>query len=196
MSDLPEGLEAHLLGRWNEPHRRYHAEPHLRGGLEALALLGAGRAERIAFWFHDAVHTCTSPSDEEASAALAIELLDGVVGHAEVDEIARLVMVTYRHDPDSDDRAGCRVSDADLAPLALPWECYAANAELVRSELVGIDDAAWRAMRLAFLDELEGRAEIFHTPLGSASWEADARGNLARERLSLTTQPESGRSDA
>ncbi|WP_197511770.1 hypothetical protein [Tessaracoccus coleopterorum] len=39
-----------------------------------------GPLERIAFWFHDAVHTSTSPADELASAELARELLGGTLG--------------------------------------------------------------------------------------------------------------------
>lgn len=196
MSDLPEAVEAHLLSRWNEPHRSYHGQAHLRDGLAALDRLGAERLERIAFWFHDAVHTSASPADEEASAALAVQLLGGVLGRDEADEVARLVMVTFRHDPELRDAAGCRISDADLASLALPWEGYAANAERIRSELAGIGDAAWSVSRLAFIADMQGRAEIFRTPLGMASWEADARRNLARERHLLTTQPGSGRSGA
>lgn len=196
VSDLPAALREALLLRWREPHRRYHGEAHLRSGLEVLDRLGAGRLERIAFWFHDAVHSCSSPADEEASAALAVESLGGVVPPAEAQEVARLVLVTVDHDPDRADLAGARVSDADLAGLGSPWPRYVDNAAGLRAELPAVDDAGWLAARLRFIDTLEGRTEIFRTPLGMVEWEAAARRNLARERALLTTRPEVGTAGA
>lgn len=196
MNDLPAAVEAELLRRWREPHRRYHDERHLRDGLDALDRLGGGRPERIAFWFHDAVHRSTSPADEQESALLARGLLEEVLPSAEIHEIARLVLVTVDHDPEPYDAAGARVSDADLSALALPWGRYLANADRVRAEVTDIEDAAWKRLRLAFIDRLEGRTEIFRTPLGLAQWEAAARRNLARERAVLTNRPATGRSDA
>lgn len=196
VADLPIEVEAELLRRWREPHRRYHGESHLRHGLGVLAFLGAGRPERVAFWFHDAVHRSSSPSDEEASALLAGSLLDGVFPASEREEVIRLVLVTIDHDPGPDDLAGGRISDADLAALASPWGAYLANAQRVRSESPGLDGAAWQARRLDFIDRLVGRAAIFRTPKGVALWEAAARRNLALERDTITNRPGSGTSGA
>ena len=196
VNGLPARLEQELLLRWREGHRRYHGESHLRHGLAALDLLGAGPLEVVAFWFHDAIHTSTSPADELASAELARELLADLLPAGEIEEVARLVLVTADHDPAADDAAGQRISDADLCALASQWDGYQDSAAAVRAERPDVDDAAWRRRRLGFITTLQRRAEIFRTPLGLASWEADARRNLARERLLITTQPAAGRSDA
>lgn len=195
-ADLPGELEAELLARWREPHRRYHAESHLRQGLLTLDWLGAGRLERCAFWFHDAVHRCSSPADETASAELAHELLEPLFPAAEVEEVARLVLVTIDHDPSPGDLSGAMVSDADLAALGSGWEVYLANRDAVRAEQPDLPDDVWLAGRLRFLDRFERRVRVFHTPLGYSSWEAAARRNLARERALLTTRPATGRADA
>ena len=70
------------------------------------------------------------------------------------------------------------------------------NAADLRAELPAVDDAGWLAARLRFIDTLEGRTEIFRTPLGMVEWEAAARRNLALERALLTTRPEVGTADA
>lgn len=192
---LPDGVVEDLLRRWSEPHRRYHGVGHLERGLVTLDQLGAGRLEKVAFWFHDAVHRGVSPVDEEASAELARRMLSGLLPERDVLEISRLVLVTVDHDPEPGDRAAELISDADLAEIASPWPRYERNAADIRAERPGVDDAEWSAGRLVFIDRLLGRAEIFRTPQGRA-WEGEARRNLARERSALTTLPGSGRSGA
>lgn len=114
MSDglLPDDVEAELLRRWNEPHRRYHGVSHLRAGLAVLDDLGAGSLERMAWWCHDAVHSNNTPSDELASAELARRLLAPHLTPGEVDEVCRLVLVTVSHQPAEGDARGARVADA------------------------------------------------------------------------------------
>lgn len=192
---LPDGVVEDLLRRWSEPHRRYHGVGHLERGLVRLDQLGAGRLEKVAFWFHDAVHLGVSPVDEEASAELAGRSLAGVLTDQEVLEVARLVLVTVDHDPERGDRSAELISDADLAEIASPWVRYERNAADIRAERPDVDDEQWVAGRLVFIDRLLGRAEIFRTPQGRA-WESEARRNLARERSALTTRPGSGRSGA
>ncbi|NLE98797.1 MAG: metal-dependent phosphohydrolase [Propionibacterium sp.] len=181
MVDLPDDILDDLRTRWNEPHRDYHGIAHLETGLSYLAELGGSEIERVAFWFHDAVHSNTTPDDELASAELARRLLDGVITPAEIDEVARLVLVTITHNPDPRDAAGARISDADLAGLALPWERYQRNVEGIRFELPHVTDAQWRVGRSAVLERLLGGERLFHTDYGAQHWEERARANLQRE---------------
>ena len=183
---LPRHVEEELLGRWSEPHRRYHAEVHLRAGLETLDLLGAERLERIAFWFHDAVHTGESPGDECASADLARHLLEGHLGDAEIGEVCRLVLLTVDHAPEAGDTAGARVADADLRGLGLPWGSYVANLAAIRAEHPGMPPAEWATRRRGFVGRMLERATVFHTRTGLALWERQARGNLLREAGQLS----------
>ncbi len=179
--DLPEDVVADLLRRWSEPHRRYHGLGHLADGLAVLDVLGAGKLERTAFWFHDAVHTMTSPDDEMASAAVAREALAGVLPAGEVDEVCRLVLLTAEHWPDREDQRGARVCDADLRALAAPHSEYVANRDAIRAELPGISDEEWQRQRLAFARSLLARPSIFATDVGRSRWEQRARENLRHE---------------
>ncbi len=183
--DLPDEIRDDLLARWREPHRDYHGIKHLESGLEYLDQLGGTPIERIAFWYHDAVHTNTSPDDELASAELVRAQLGAVLTPAEVTEVARLVMVTIGHDPEPGDEAGARISDADLAGLARPWEGYLDNIRGIRAELPHVDDHAWRIGRSAVLEQLLGHERLFHTAHGATHWEQRARANLVRELSAL-----------
>lgn len=178
---LPLPIAAELLRRWGEPHRSYHSTTHLVMGLQALDVLGGGRLERVAFWFHDARHSNTSPDDEIASAALVGALLGGVLGPADVHEVQRLVLLTTRHQPEPGDDAGARLCDADLAGLAAPWHLYRANTSGIRHEMPWITDEQFRVGRAAFMTRFLQRPRIYHTHYGEQQWEAAARRNIRRE---------------
>ena len=182
MSDglLPDDVEAELLRRWNEPHRRYHGVSHLRAGLAVLDDLGAGSLERMAWWCHDAVHSNNTPSDELASAELARRLLAPHLTPGEVDEVCRLVLVTVSHQPAEGDARGARVADADLHGLGLQWEAYQANVKGIRAE-VQLPAELWRERRAAFVNKMLARDFICSTPLGRERWEEAAKQNLKRE---------------
>lgn len=182
---LPDPVAAELLARWSEPHRRYHSRTHLGDGLEALDILQAGRLERVAFWFHDAVHRNASPDDELASAALARDLL-AHLPIAEVDEVCRLILVTVDHAPRADDAAGARMADADLHGLGLPWERYRANVAAIRAELPTLGTPEWAQRRRRFVERMLKRGSVFNTPKGLALWEHQARINLQAEADQLS----------
>ena len=182
---LPETVARDLLARWAEPHRHYHSTRHLVDGLAALEGLGGGRLERIAFWFHDAVHTNTTPEDEEASAFLAREALSGWLPSVEVGEVERLVLLTAHHRPEPGDDAGARVSDADLSSLGADEEAYRRNVQGIRAELLHLTDEQWRAGRSAFLHRFLQRERFYITAIAADLWERPARRNLTRELTAL-----------
>ena len=179
--DLPLEIRDDLLARYGEPHRDYHGVRHLEFGLARLEELGAGPMERIAYWFHDAVHSNTTPDDELASAAVARELLDGHLTFREIDEVARLVLLTITHQPEPGDASGAMISDADLAGLALDWEGYQRNIDGIRFELPHVTDEQWCVGRAKVLESLLDGEHLFHTEHGRTHWEAAARANMQRE---------------
>lgn len=183
---LPAAVVDELLDRWSEPHRHYHSTTHLNSGLIALEELGGGPIERIAFWFHDAIHSNSTPQDETASAELVGALLDGVRSPTEIAEIQRLILLTTHHQPDEGDLPGQRLCDADLSGMGLDWSGYRANIAGIRAELPGLTDEAWRRGRAAFLEKFLERPRLFHTPLGRSRWERRARRNMERELARLT----------
>ncbi len=178
---LPEDVAAELLRRWAEPHRDYHATSHLVNGLLALEALGGRRRERIAFWFHDAVHSNSTPQDEQASSELVAQLLAGHETAVDIAEIQRLVLLTAGHRTDTGDLAGQRVCDADLSGLGAAEDAYDRNVAGIRAELPHFSHAEWVAGRSQFLSHFLEREQFFATHMGRRLWEDRARDNLRRE---------------
>ncbi|WKE71060.1 hypothetical protein [Streptomyces sp. WP-1] len=175
-----------LLGRWQEPQRRYHTPAHLTAVLDHVDLLETHAADpdvvRLAAWFHDAVYLPERSENEERSARLAERALsEAGVERARVAEVARLVRLTVTHDPAEDDRDGQVLCDADLAILAAPPSAYAAYTAEVREEYHFVPDDAFRQGRSDVLRQLLALPRLFHTPYGREHWEATARCNLAAE---------------
>lgn len=176
-----------MLAAWREPHRRYHDVRHLTECLDAAGRLGAGRAELLALWFHDAVHTNTPGADEAASAQLLRGLLAGRAAEPLVGEAARLVLLTRRHRPDAGDPAGAVVCDADLWVLGAPPDRYAESVHDLRAEL-GLDDRDWLRWRRRRLVERLARP-IYHSA-AAVHREGRARANLIAELAALPIRPD------
>lgn len=186
-----------LVDRWREPHRVYHSTLHLAVALDALDLIAAeahvpDRAlwqARLALWFHDAVHDGVAGQDEERSAALVAELLGPQAGSEvspeDVDEIARLVLVTADHDPAPDDVVGGLVSDADLAVLGGTLAVYTRYTHQVRAEYCDVPDPLFRAGRAQVLRTLLDGGPLFRTAPGAARWQQAAAANLRTELAAL-----------
>ena len=180
-------LGTELLERWTEPHRNYHALPHLAHALDSLRLVGGGSpTEQLAVWFHDAVYTGTPGTDEEASAELAAARLplSGLPSRA-VDEVVRLILLTIDHSPASGDLPGARVSDADFSILGSMSPHYLASVAALRAECHNLDEQFWRARRHERVVELLARDFLFYTDFGRSSWEKPARANLTVELAEL-----------
>jgi predicted metal-dependent HD superfamily phosphohydrolase len=172
-----------LLLRWSEPHRHYHTLDHLRTVLSIVDKAPA--AVRLAAWFHDAIYDprAAGTANEEASAALAAEVLPALdVPEATVSEVVRLVLLTANHDPATGDEAGELLCDADLAVLAAPEPEYDAYAAAVRREYAHVPDQAFRAGRAAVLTRLLALPSLYRR---HPDWEPRARANLHRELSSL-----------
>lgn len=182
---------ARLIGRWAEPHRRYHDLVHLTAVLDGIDAL-AGHASdldavRLAAWYHDAVYE-GEPDDEENSARLASSEL-GALGLSAglVAEVARLVRLTTTHDPIPGDTNGETLCDADLAILAAGPEAYRRYTEAIRDEYAHVPDEEFRPGRARILISLLALPTLFRTPAGQERWETAARANIDAELRTLTT---------
>lgn len=178
-----------LLRRWAEPHRRYHHLAHLVAVLTALDVLAEGRPPAIvelAAWFHDAVYAGAPGADEQASAALAAQVLTALLVPAPaVDQVVRLVRMTADHRVGEDDTDGALLADADLAVLAADPAEYAAYADAVRAEYADVPQPLFAAGRTAVLAELLRAPTLFHTEAARARWERAARRNVTAELARL-----------
>lgn len=187
---LPEhpDLGLRLLTRWSEPSRHYHGLEHLAECLDALDVLGASaRAERLALWFHDAVHANQAGADERHSAALAEqELAEAGLATAERAEVSRLILLTIEHRATLDDHPGARICDADLAILAAPRSRYDQSVRQLRAERPELDDRGWQISRRRRVAELLARNPLYLTAAGRERWQESARVNLAAEARQLS----------
>ncbi len=192
-AEAAESVEADLLSRWREPHRRYHDHRHLAEVLDRVEHLAAHAVHldrvRCAAWWHDAVHDGRAGDDERASAALAREQLSGLgVPDRDVEAVARLVLLTVDHDPGSPpDPDAAVLCDADLGVLAAPARRYDGYAADVRLEYAHVPDAQFNHGRSAVLRGLLTAPRLFRTPTGAA-WEEPARDNVNRELARLAAQ--------
>lgn len=190
---LARNAGENLVDRWREPHRVYHTTLHLAAALDALDSV-AGDTQlsdrvlwqaRLALWFHDAVHDGVAQQDEERSAALVAELLGPLAGAGvsteDLDEVARLVLVTADHDPAPGDAVGGLVSDADLAVLGGSPAGYARYTHQVRAEYCDVPDPLFRAGRAQVLSDLLAGGPLFRTAPGAARWQEAAVANLRAE---------------
>ncbi|KJK56210.1 HD domain-containing protein [Saccharothrix sp. ST-888] len=185
----PYGRE--LLGRWAEPQRRYHTTAHLTAVLDHIDAL-AGHAEDpdavlLAAWFHDAVYRPDRSENEERSARLAARALrEAGLAEELTAEVVRLVLLTVTHHPESGDRNGDVLCDADLAVLGGPPEAYAAYAAAVREEYGFVPDDAFRSGRAAVLRQLLDLSALYRTPAARERFDTRARANLSAELTALT----------
>jgi predicted metal-dependent HD superfamily phosphohydrolase/GNAT superfamily N-acetyltransferase len=176
-----------LVARHGEGHRRYHTIEHVVAVLDALGELGAGRAARLAGWYHDVVYDPTAPDNEARSAELARTVLPGLgVDEATVAETARLIELTREHRPAAGDAQGAMLIDADLSILGAEPARYDAYAAGVRAEYTHVPDELWRPGRAAVLATFLDRPRLFHTGAGRDRWEERARANLRRELAALS----------
>lgn len=183
-----------LLERWDEEHRYYHDLTHLMSVLKNVEFLERQgesmgpfpRAVKLAGWFHDAIYRADPilppGQDEEDSARLAERVLPelGVPG-PEILETARLIRLTFTHDPIEEDPGGKVLCDADLEVLARNSGAYQRYREGVRKDHQKVADDDFAAGRERFLRGMLAQNPIFNTPTGIRRWERAARRNLMAE---------------
>jgi predicted metal-dependent HD superfamily phosphohydrolase len=176
-----------LEARYAEPHRRYHTRGHIEACLDLLAQWPEipERERRLltwAIWWHDAIYDPKASDNEARSAELARRELPHLgAGPDEVEEVARLVLLTAGHAVPEDDRLGAVLISIDLAILATPPPVYEAYARAIRAEYAHVPEDAWRAGRTAVLQRFLDASVIFPHPGFRDAHEAQARANLARE---------------
>lgn len=181
-----------LVQRWSEPHRAYHDVAHLRTVLRHIDTLREHAADpdvcAVAAWFHDAVYEGRPGADEQASAALAGEVLGRLGVPAErATEVVRLVQLTATHAAGGDDANGAVLCDADLAILGSPPAEYEAYVAGVRREYAHVPEKDFRTGRAAVLRHLLARDPLYTTPTARELWEETARRNITTELHRMIT---------
>ncbi|MFC6153125.1 hypothetical protein [Nocardioides yefusunii] len=185
-----------LLDAWSQAQRGYHDLQHLAEVLDRLDDLHPhtghdARVTALAAWFHDAVYDAAR-DPEGRSADWARTALTGLVTDVEVEEVARLVLLTREHSPAPEDVDGIALCDADLAILAAAPERYEAYVAGVRQEYASVPDELFAQGRAEVLRHFLGREHVFASAAARSAWEADARRNATDELRRLETAVHSG----
>jgi len=181
-----------LEAAYAEPHRCYHTRRHIEQCLAFLDkvpdLMDSERQVLAwAIWWHDAVYDPRRSDNEALSAEMAKgDLRDLEVGLHARDEVARLIRLTAGHEVEEGDRLGELLVSIDLAILGAPAADYDAYAQAVRAEYAHVPDDAWRTGRAAVLSKFLAAPAIFPEADFRASFEDQARANIARELAALS----------
>ncbi|KAF0847774.1 HD domain-containing protein [Nocardia caishijiensis] len=186
-----EAIGAGIIGRYAEPHRRYHTLTHLSVMLAAVDELAEAATDidavRYAAFFHDAIYAVDRADNEERSADLARDVLESLGAAPElVDEVVRLVILTRGHNPEAGDANGAVLCDADLVVLGGTAQEYATYAAAIRDEYRHVPDDLFRAGRASVLRNLAEQPRLFRTARAYQRYEAPARANLAAELIGLS----------
>jgi predicted metal-dependent HD superfamily phosphohydrolase len=177
-----ETVYADLLAHYQETHRHYHTQQHLRECLQQLAKF-EGSAERpaeiaIALWFHDAIYDTGRQDNERKSADWArLVLSNAGVALEVVDRVDAMIMATcHKERPTTQD--ACLLVDIDLSIFAAPPARYAQYEKQVRREYGWVPEPVFQPKRRKVLMSFLGRDHIFDAIPLREHYEVAARANL------------------
>jgi len=176
--DCHRGPERGYHG-WSHPQALLHLLDEVRGDLHDPVAVEA------AVLFHDAVYDARAADNEERSALLTADRLEGRLPPETVRRATALIRATARHAvpdglPPAEVEDMAIFLDMDLSVLGAEPAAFDAYEAGVRHEYAHVPDAAFAAGRSAILRRFAGRAHLFLSAWGRARFEAGARANLAR----------------
>jgi predicted metal-dependent HD superfamily phosphohydrolase len=175
-------LYGEVLGRYSEPHRRYHTLQHLAECFEkvqAIISLAEYPAEvNVGLWFHDVIYDTQRHDNEERSADWARSAArEFGASAASAQRTYDLIMFT-RHVAEPVGIDAQVLVDADLSILGAQPARFQEYEAQVRSEYEWIPDAMFRSGRAKILKEFLGRPHVFCTAHFRERYESQARRNL------------------
>jgi predicted metal-dependent HD superfamily phosphohydrolase len=186
---LPEALLDQIRDLHSGPDRGYHGWSH---PLALLALLREVEdrlhdplAVRCAILLHDAVYEPRRADNEDRSAALARDLLTGVIAADTLERTIALIEATKAHAiPDGlaeNEAADMAVFlDMDLSILAASDAAFDAYEDGVRHEYREVPADLFRMGRASILEGFLARDHLYMSPWGLERFEGSARINLRR----------------
>jgi predicted metal-dependent HD superfamily phosphohydrolase len=189
VSNADNSLFHQLIACYSEPHRKYHTMQHLNecfAHLETLRLAAERPAEvEVAVWFHDAIYETRRKDNEERSADWACD--SALASGLSTDSAARiydLVMVT-KHNVVVFSRDAEVLVDIDLGILGTEAARFDEYENQIRAEYSWVPWPLYRRERRRVLHQFLSRQTIYCTEHFRASYEAQARDNIARSLARL-----------
>jgi predicted metal-dependent HD superfamily phosphohydrolase len=179
-----------LTALYTQPHRAYHNLDHIlnmQRELERGRVLCAHPDEvEFAIWLHDAIYDPKAKDNEEQSAELAVEILNGAQVGADIGQRVRALILATKHAAAPSDPDACVLVDADLSILGKPAAEFDAYETAIRKEYAWVPDDQFRTGRSAILRHFLARPRIFSTAPFFEAYEQPARANLARSIKALS----------
>ena len=191
---LSETLLGEIRGLHSGPDRGYHGWSHpvalLALHAEVSGSMHDPEAVRCAILLHDAIYEPRRTDNESRSAALAAQMLTGLVSDATLDRTIRLIEATARHAipaglPDDEVEDMALFLDMDLSILGAPPADFDAYEAGVRHEYREVPEPAFRLGRADILEGFLARENLYFSDWGRARFEAAARENLKRSVAAL-----------
>jgi predicted metal-dependent HD superfamily phosphohydrolase len=176
-----------LAAHYGESWRRYHTAEHLDVCLRhfdsARQRMDEPDAVEMALWYHDAVYDIRGKDNEERSAQLFLQTVEGAADQGFCRRVYELIMVTQHMDPPEQGDARY-VVDIDLSSFGQPWDAFMIDCRKVRAELTHLSDAEFDDLQAEFLRKLQNRPNFYASEFFRDRYEARARANIDR-RLKL-----------
>lgn len=183
-----------LLQAYSESHRHYHNVEHIKACLihfdqsnfSQPNLLAKNYSEiELALWFHDAVYSTFSSSNEKDSAEWAKEFL--IANNASsllLNNVDRLIMATL-HDFSPSATDEMLLVDIDLSILGSDAKTYQTFEENIRREYRFVPSVLYRKKRKEILNNFLERKRIYSTDFFYKKLEKQAKQNLKNAISSL-----------
>jgi len=171
-----------LQSHYAQKHRHYHNSNHIKATLKSLSqvnhIANDYNALEIALWFHDAIYSIFSSSNELDSANWAADFLK--MNNAESDFIEkshRLIMITL-HNATPTDSDEMLMVDIDLSILGCSRDLYEQFEQWVREEYKLVPSFIFKKKRKEILEGFLSRDRIFSHQYFCDKFEVSARENL------------------
>jgi len=190
-----------LTRNYTDPSRKYHNFEHIARSLEELDkarkdfFLGMNLnpdAIEFALWYHDAVHLPGNEDNESFSALSCYEFcLNFGLGKDFAKKVYNIILATKHNQKarTDDEKVIC---DLDLAgSFGKPPEEFEEYSRAIEQEYLspGLGYICSRPLylrrRIAFVDNMLARENIFSTKYFQEKYEERARANLARHKKQL-----------
>ena len=191
-------LPADLMEKARRLHsgagRGYHSWSHPQALLRLLVdvqdQLNDPLAVECAIVLHDSIYEPTRSDNEKRSAALAKEMICGVVPDRTVRRAIQLIEATERHivpeNSSADEAEDCRIFlDMDLSVLGSDDEVFDAYEAGVRHEYRHVPKDEFKRGRAAILERFLSRDRLYMSEWGYDRFETKARENLRRSLQAL-----------
>ncbi|MDP2598591.1 MAG: N-methyl-D-aspartate receptor NMDAR2C subunit [Candidatus Liptonbacteria bacterium] len=181
-----------LVARYAEPHRAYHALPHIEQCLDELrgvSIPDPGPLE-IALWYHDAIYDTRAKDNEEKSAELCLSILKRAsLPDSFGERVAGLILAT-KHPAVPIALENQLIVDIDLSILGQYEKVFDEYELQIRKEYEWVPNDAFASGRAAILRSFLDRETIFSTRLFIAKYELQARRNIVRSLVQISPRPQ------